>query len=126
MSEKRQGAVEFVFGVRARWPGGAAKLLEFTPAESFQIDEEMLDENGRVIEEYMDDILTEGTAVLGIPKSGFTAPALGSVITMTLSQGVTKKFVVKRKEPRQEARSYERLTVNISHKEYVNYGGSSS
>lgn len=116
----RYGEIRYQRNVIARWPGNAARLLEWTPRNSLAIDEEMTDENGRPIEETFDVDVEEATAVLGLP-AGFTEPDVGTLITITKEGATTKSYVVISKERPEKAGGYVRMSVTLRNKQYVDY-----
>jgi hypothetical protein len=121
---KKFGTTRYIRNVIARWPGNAARLLEWTPKNSFAIAEETTDEDGRPIEQVFDVDVEEATAVLGVPE-GFVEPELGSLITITKSgsggSAVTKAYVLKAKERPEKAGAYLKFSCTLENKEYVDY-----
>lgn len=114
------GITRYQRNVYARYPGGAAKIIEWTPKNTPIIDEEITDENGLPIEETIAGEIEEATAVLGCPV-GFVEPIVGELVTITKSAGVTKSYICISKERPERAGQYMKMSITLRAKNTVDY-----
>lgn len=103
--------VAHLYGVVGRITN--ATVLSFNNDESFLQEDTTIDEDGRKIEDRMDDISNDATIVIRM-RATYVKPDIGTLLTYD-----SILYIIRSISHSEEAKGYRTLTLKISNSEYV-------